>query len=503
MLAPADRLVAALTDPVRRERAILVVLAGYVAVWTLYGVFAKASQDIHFDMAELVAWAHEPAFGYSKHPPLAAWLVRGWFTLFPQTDWAYYLLAIATVAVALWIAWRLFAHYFDGEKRVVALAMLTLIPFFNFHALKFNPNTVLIPLWAATTLWFVRSYESRNAFYAALAGIGAAACMLGKYWSIVLLLGLALAALIDRRRGIYFRSPAPWITIAVGALALAPHIVWLVANDFLPFSYAMAAHGAGTLTSVAIRSGGYLAGGAAYVAVPILLMFAVVRPSSAALADARSPADPQRQLAMWAFWLPLVLPAVLAPLFGIEINSLWTMSAWTLLPVVMLSSPLIAVTRLAAVRIVAIAFAIPFLFLAASPLVAAAIQRAGVQPTAAHSKMLAEQVAREWQAVTDQPLRFVGGEAALSYGVAFYLIQRPSVFPDLNPRIAPWIEPQELARAGIALVCAADDRNCVPGVEARAGSAGRRTEVALTRSYLGIAGEPARYLIVIVPPGQH
>ena len=179
LLLPAERLVTALTDPARRERAGLCVLACYAVIWTLYGVFAKASQDIHFDMAELVTWAREPAFGYPKHPPLAAWLVRAWFTLFPYADWAYYLLAIIVVAVALWVAWRLSGHYLDGEKRVVALALLTFIPFFNFHALKFNPNTVLLPLWSVTTLWFIRSFETRGRPDAALAGLGAAACMMG------------------------------------------------------------------------------------------------------------------------------------------------------------------------------------------------------------------------------------------------------------------------------------------------------------------------------------
>ena len=42
----------------------------------------------------------------------------------------------------------------------------------------------------------------------------AAGCMLGKYWSIFLLVGLVLAALIDRRRLQYFFSAAPWITVA-------------------------------------------------------------------------------------------------------------------------------------------------------------------------------------------------------------------------------------------------------------------------------------------------
>jgi hypothetical protein len=68
-----------------------------------------------------------------------------------------------------------------------------LFRFFNFHALKFNSNTVLMLVWAATTLFFLRSFETRRALDAVLAGICAAMAMYGKYWLIVLLLGLAIA----------------------------------------------------------------------------------------------------------------------------------------------------------------------------------------------------------------------------------------------------------------------------------------------------------------------
>ncbi len=43
VLGPVERLTVALTDPARRERAVLLVLAAYAAVWTLYGMIAKAS----------------------------------------------------------------------------------------------------------------------------------------------------------------------------------------------------------------------------------------------------------------------------------------------------------------------------------------------------------------------------------------------------------------------------------------------------------------------------
>src|SRR5215813_11038668 len=294
-LARIERLFDALADPARCERTAVAVLLGYVALWTLYGTIAKGSQDIHADMSEQFALGRELALGYPKHPPLAMAVVRSWFAVFPTADWAYYLLAMVNVGLALWIVWRLTARFLDGEKRVLGLALLTLVPFFNFHGLKFNVNTVLLPLWAATTLWFLRSFETRRVLDAALAGLGAAAAMYGKYWSVFLLLGLGIAALADHRRAVYFRSPTPWVTIAVGALALAPHAAWLVGNDFAPFSYAVVTHGAATLASAARAVLGYLAGSVAYVALPLIIVGLAARPNRAALADMAWPTAPERR----------------------------------------------------------------------------------------------------------------------------------------------------------------------------------------------------------------
>ena len=114
-------------------------------------------------MTELIAWSRDLALGFPKHPPFAAIVVRAWFAWFPIDDWTYYLLAVLTATLALWIAWQLFADYLQPTKRIVALCLLTFIPFFNFHALKFNVNTALMPLWALTSLGASASALSHSA----------------------------------------------------------------------------------------------------------------------------------------------------------------------------------------------------------------------------------------------------------------------------------------------------------------------------------------------------
>ncbi|MGH6664921.1 MAG: glycosyltransferase family 39 protein [Pseudolabrys sp.] len=509
-LKAIDRLVDALADPARRERTMLAVLAAYVVIWTLYGVIAKASQDMQVDAAELLAWAYHPAFGYAKHPPLAAWLVAAWFSIFPVKDWSYYLFAIAYATTGLWIAWRLYGRFLEPDKRIVALACLTFVPYFNFHGLRFDHNAVLGPLWAATVLCFIRSFDTRSTGWAALAGAAAAAAMLGKYWSIFLLAGLALAVLFDARRAVYFRSAAPWGTIGVGALLLAPHIVWLVQHDFEPLTYALGAHGAKTFAQTLEATGRYLGGGVGYAAIPVFVILAAVRPNGAALADMLMPSAPERRFVVVTFWTTLLLPAVVGVPFDIDLNPIWTMSALILVPVILLSPASLAVPRPATTTVAALAVAMPLVMLITAPAIALAIHLAGPNPVSAQAQLLAARVDQEWRRTNDRPLRIVGGDFGIANATMFYLPGRASAYPVLEPETAPWVTPAQIERDGAVMVCEIihGERACTPVIQQAIDKViahnppARHVEITLTRNFLGIAGKPQFYLIQIVPPAK-
>src|SRR5258707_1109736 len=261
--AALGRLLDALSDPKRRGRTVVVVLAGYWAVWTLYAVVAKASQDFHFDMGEMVAWSREITFGTPKHPPLPAWLVGAWFSIFPLATWAYDLFAVGV---------------------------------------------------------------------AALAGLAAAGAMLTKYWSVVLLVTLAIGAASDPRRRLYFGSAAPFVTVVAGVAVLSPHVAWLYLHGFGTFGYALESH-PGTVLEAFVSGIGYAAGALGYAVVPILLTGIAAKPAPADVADMLWPGDPRRRLPVVVFILPLVLPALMAVSTAGELVSLWATVGPRLLPV--------------------------------------------------------------------------------------------------------------------------------------------------------------------------
>jgi hypothetical protein len=359
-----------------------------------------------------------------------------------------------------------------------------------------------VPFWALTTYCFLRSYSTRNLSFAALAGAGAAACMLGKYWSIFLLAGLGIAAIVDARRSAYFRSWAPWITIATGSLVIAPHVVWLFDNHFSALAYPLENHPGHSLGFSAKKIVLYIAGFAAYIAIPLLFVWQAARPTLGAIKDFFWPKESDRRLASLAFWLPLALPIPVVLFLRTDITPIWTMPAASLLPLVLLSSEKIVLARNAVAAIVVFAVALPLTALMLSPGIAIANHLRGVGHNAGQYRLLASEIEKNWRAMTTQPLRLVGSAHALADTAAFYLSDRPSTVNIFNRRRTPWADDARIKREGIALVCPVGSQLCMDKAEAiaRTAAESRRIDVTVARRYLGMQGAPDSYTLVLIAP---
>jgi hypothetical protein len=324
--------------------------------------------------------------------------------------------------------------------------------------------------------------------------------MLSKYWSVFLIAALALAALFHPKRREYFRSAAPWVTAGVFVVAVAPHVWWLIREDFPPITWVtwrrITLSFADTLRSAAE----YAAGTVGYAIGAIVLVALFVRPAPRALADSLAPRDERRTAAL-LFWVPLLLPAVPALIKNISLISLWNTPALNLLPVMLLGSPRVALPRVALLRLAGVSVAISLLSVVASPIVAFVILKRGVENNAAYARLAMEAAEREWRATTDKPLKLIAGPFVLVSSAAFYGTDRPSTFADFSHYLSPWADDARVAREGMVIMVEADpywlDR-AAKYIDAAPGA--RRTEVTLTRRWLGFENTPKRFMIATVPP---
>src|ERR1700731_37217 len=229
-------------DGVEAGWAIPLLLIGFVAVWLAFLVIAYLGGDLHSDVLETWTFGRSIDWSYSKHPPLMGWVARAWTTVFPLTNWSFQLLALTNAAFALWTVDLISRRFVRGDKRLVVLLLLMLLPAYQFYAQRFNANAVLLATWPLATYCFLRSFETFQARWAIAAGATAALAMLDKCYSVFLIGSFVFAAICHPQRRAYFGSSAPWLSTLAGFVVLGPHLHWLATTGAAPLGYALEMH---------------------------------------------------------------------------------------------------------------------------------------------------------------------------------------------------------------------------------------------------------------------
>src|SRR5262249_4497955 len=347
--------------------ALFVLLGGFTLLWLVFQIISYAAIDLHPDPLEMFAWSRHPSAGYFKHPPLGAWMVSIWFSIFPTMDWAFQLFSGVNAAVALYSVYMIARLYGAGDKALFVVLLLMLTPFYQFNAQRFGANQVLLSLWPIATYCFLRAFMTRALGWSAAAGIAAALAVLGKYFSIFLVVAFVGAAAADPRRSDYLKSTSPWISAIAGLAVLIPHLHWLITTGYQPMDYALHAHQAATFFAALLASAKYLLGGILYMLLPTGTYLILVRPNRRALIDAMWPSDPDRRLLAVILWTSLGLPAIVAPFLRGELVPLWTMQGWFLFPILLVAPAGVVLTRLGAVRLALVVLFISVAILLSAP----------------------------------------------------------------------------------------------------------------------------------------
>jgi 4-amino-4-deoxy-L-arabinose transferase-like glycosyltransferase len=483
-------------------RATAALLVMFVLAWTLFQELSYASIDLHPDLVEVYAWGRHPSLGYYKHPPLGGLISALWFSVLPPRDWAFQLLSMVNAAIGLYAAALIANRYLTGDKRLTAVLLLLLTPFYQFHGERFASNQTLLSTWPVAVYCFLRAFEGRRPGWAVAAGGSAALAMLGKYYSVFLIVGLAAAALVHPGRSAYLRSSSPWISALVGLGFLAPHMAWLATTGFLPFHYALAVHAEASPEAVLAGTAAYAVGAVAYVAVLAAAYLLAVRPDWATLRDALWPSQPDRRMLAVLLWVPLLVPMPVAIAAGARITSLWTMQAWFLLPILLLAPPAAVLRRPAAIGIAALVASITLGALLASPAIAWIRHVNGTKEARSYYRLLAGEAAARFQSATGRPLSIVAGDPPLAVAATFYASSHPDALPSPDLATAPWITPARLAREGWVALCKSGDDDCLDLARQISGERpdAIRADVALVPRFLGLNGPPQAFTLLLVPP---
>ena len=490
-------------DGIEKGWAIRLLIVGFAAIWLLFLVIAYLSGDLHPDVLETWSVGRSFAWGNAKHPPLMGWVARVWTLVFPLTDWSFQLLAMTNAAVGLWAVDLITRRFVRGDKRAVVLLLLMLLPAYQFHAQRFNANTVLLATWPLATYCFLRSFETRQIKWAAAVGALAAVAMLGKYYSVFLVGGFVFAAVCHPQRRIYFGSWAPWVSTLVGLVVLAPHLYWLATTGATPFEYAMAAHGGRHFWPSIQEACMFLLGIAAILAIPALSWVLIAESRLK-----RLPADFRAMNSgLWLLFLVCIgtigFPPVVAVAFGTDMTSLWAMQGLFLIGILVVCGAGYPIERFYTVNLAAIVISIALVAVTVAAPVHALYRNAyGYEERRNFYRLAALELTRRWHQVSPSPLPTVSGDNSLAFATAFYSPDHPRYRRPFALQYQWPIPPPHAFVKGWAAMCFSDDEVCsawARNVSANAPDA-IHFDFVVTDSLWGQPGVSATIAAVMVLP---
>ncbi len=431
-------------------KGLIALLAAQTVLWFLAPALSHSAPPL--DVVEMYAWGREGVVATFKHPNLPGLVLEAVRRVTGQAFWPAFLVSQIFIAVTFWAVFGLGRELMDSRRALAGTLLLCGIYFFSWPTPEFNHNVAQMPLWALIALFLWRSVERGKLLDWILLGLFAGLSLWAKYSSLMLIAPAGLWLLFDAKGRATFKTPGPYLALLAFVAVAAPQAVWLLNNDFAPFTYAAERSGNGgpveTFEFLALEIAN---------CIPLLLIAGWAGFFGKRTADEQpSPAIEKRTL---AFLLALgVGPLLLTLLIGIAGSGMRTSWGAPMLNLAGLLAVALQRKELTQRALQRIGAGATFL-LAIVPAIYFVHMRFGADFTGKPLKgnwpqaEMTRQLETRWAEQTHgAPLRIVAGDVWTAGLVGLRDRTPPSVFIDADPRKSPWVSADRLKREGVLVV---------------------------------------------------
>jgi 4-amino-4-deoxy-L-arabinose transferase-like glycosyltransferase len=411
-------------------------------------------KNISLDMAEGLAWGKEWRLGYEKDPPLWPWISEFMAVVSFKNVWSQYLASQLCIATVFFSVWRLGRRVTTIENAALGVLLLEGIFYFNYVTPEFNDIVTQMPFAALFGWLFHRCLVENRHVDWILCGVVIGLGTLSRYsmgaYIIPLLLFTVLHPVTCRR----ILTAGPWLMAATAFLVFLPHLYWMFTTNFVSIEYV------GRRAPVATNALKFATQVLSFITVQIAVAIPMIGMAIALFLWRRRGAPVET--APGNFDRVFLIVLALGPAVFSVVLSIVTLRP----PRHMWGAPLFCFLGLLTAVLIKPEFTpqrwkkFAFGWLAALcfPMLMFILDQqfhtalTGSDNRAHYpGQLLANQVTQRWHALTGKRLDFVVGDTWHAGNVAFYSIDRPSVY--FNQYLHnPWAPLEDIHVAGGVIV---------------------------------------------------
>jgi 4-amino-4-deoxy-L-arabinose transferase-like glycosyltransferase len=196
------------------------------------GVMGLMPQDAYYDF-----YAQHPALSYYDHPPMIAYLLRLFTTLFGKRVFALKLADSVVTGLSLLAFYFLARKFLSRHKASYGLLLLLSTFMVTILSLISTPDVPLMLCWTITLLFLHKALFEGKKTYWLWAGILSGLSFDSKYTAVFLLLGLVGFLLISDKYRKFLFSRWFLLYLFCFAITILPVVIWNARNGFASFKF--------------------------------------------------------------------------------------------------------------------------------------------------------------------------------------------------------------------------------------------------------------------------
>jgi 4-amino-4-deoxy-L-arabinose transferase-like glycosyltransferase len=224
---------------INNHQQLAIISQAYIVfhsiLWFVIAVVSRTAP--HKDNIEELNWLQYFDWGYPKFGPISTWWLHIFVELFERAMWVTYLAGMVNIALMLLIVWRIALLISTPARALMAVVLTSVVVYHNINGLQVNPNLIQLFPTALFLLAVLLAVQQQQWWRWVLLGLVGTVCLLTKYAAGIWIAVMGIWLLCDQRTHNKRALSGVAIAIVAGALAMIPHIEWLIRTDAPPIRY--------------------------------------------------------------------------------------------------------------------------------------------------------------------------------------------------------------------------------------------------------------------------
>ena len=218
---------------------VLIVIVATILIFKITAIFST-NFDLFGDEAQYWLWSKNLDFGYFSKPPLLAWVIAGFTSLFGDN---FISLKTLPVLVYFFTTWALYSLCKNiGLKKLDCIScslIFSFIPAVSFSSFVISTDILLLLFWTLALNELVKikkSLDLKNFIYL---GIFVGLAFLSKYAAIYFIVCFFIYVLLDKSfRFLFIKNYYLFsLSFVCAFLILLPNIIWNINNGWVTLQH--------------------------------------------------------------------------------------------------------------------------------------------------------------------------------------------------------------------------------------------------------------------------